>query len=375
MTDPLTEDLMSRAARVAETAHRYAEEADRTGALDPETVKALTAAGYPRHFVPVRWGGTDGTFTELAEAMALIGKTCASTAWCSSMFAYSARFATHLSLRAQKEFWGESPNVLWVSGLVPSGATEPVDDGFRLDGRWSYVSGATFSDWAILAGPRQGPGAQPPRFFAVPRADYTVEETWDNVGMRATGSHTVVLRDVFVPEHRTVLLAEVVAGINKVSHSPQHNVPLMAVGGLTCVAPVIGAVGGMVDAYAALVAARRSAPGGGVTPVNDLVLARAAADLDSAALLAGRAAALLDAGEARRFAVRNARDAAYLGRLLADTAHELIRTAGTSVQGAAHPLQRLWRDITAATSHAALRFDRAATAYADTLLASERAGE
>ncbi|MCZ9345499.1 hydrolase, partial [Streptomyces sp. TRM76130] len=66
----------------------------------------------------------------------------------------------------------------------------------------------------------------------------------------------------------------------------QHNVPLMAVGGLTCVAPILGAAGGMLEAYTALVAGKRAAavpgaPGAG-TAVNDAALARAAADLDAA---------------------------------------------------------------------------------------------
>jgi alkylation response protein AidB-like acyl-CoA dehydrogenase len=359
---------MSRAVRVAELAGRDAHRADRTGALDHETVEALTTAGYPRHFVPARWGGTDGTFTDLTEAMGLVGKACASSAWCGSMFAYSARFSAHLPIEAQEEFWGSGPDALWVSGLVPCGRAVAVGGGFRLTGRWSYVSGAQFAHWALLAGPLPGSDA-PPRFFAVPRSDFTVEETWDTVGMRATGSHTVVLADVMVPEHRTVPLAEVAAGINRVSDSPQHNVPLMAVGGLTCLAPVIGAAGGLIDGYTALVGARRNAPGGGPTPLNDQVLARAAADLDAAGMLAGRVAALLDSGEGRRFAVRNARDMAYAGRLLTDAAHELVRTAGTAAQDGAHPLQRHWRDITVATSHAALRFERAATAYTDAALA------
>ncbi|WP_043910445.1 acyl-CoA dehydrogenase family protein [Kitasatospora griseola] len=370
MTEILTDDRAARAALAAESAGRYAREADRSGALDPETVKALTAAGYPRHFVPARWGGAEGTFTELTAAMTRVGRACASAAWCGSMFAYSARFSAHLPLAGQEEAWGDSPDVLWVSGLVPSGRAEAVDGGFRLDGRWSYVSGALFADWALLAGPTPGPGAPPPRFFAVPRADFAVEESWDTVGMRATGSHTVVLSDVWVPEHRTVPLAEVVGGVNRTSDRPQHAVPLMSLGGLTCLAPVLGAAAGMVDAYTGLVAARRSAPGAGPTPLNDQVLARAAAEVDAATLLAERAALLLDQGRARPFAARNARDTAHAARVLVDTAHELVRTAGTAAQDAAHPLQRHWRDITVAATHAALRFDRIATAYTDAVLAA-----
>ena len=33
-------------------------------------------------------------------------------------------------------------------------------------------------------------------------AGVTIEKTWDTMGMRGTGSHTVVLEDVFVPPPR-----------------------------------------------------------------------------------------------------------------------------------------------------------------------------
>ncbi|HEY9438067.1 MAG TPA: acyl-CoA dehydrogenase family protein, partial [Streptomyces sp.] len=241
MTDLLTNDLVSRTGDAAALAGRYAGEADRTGTLHTDVVRALTAAGFPRHFVPAKWGGAEGTFTDMTRAAALVGRSCASAAWCGTMFAYSARFSTHLPVEAQEEFWGDGPDTLWVSGLAPAGRADTTDGGFVLSGRWSYVSGAEFADWALLAGPSQGPGAPPPRFFAVPRADFTVEPTWNTVGMRGTGSHTVVLSDVVVPARRTVPLAEVAAGSNSASDLVQHTVPLMAVGGLTCVAPILGA--------------------------------------------------------------------------------------------------------------------------------------
>jgi alkylation response protein AidB-like acyl-CoA dehydrogenase len=45
----------------------------------------------------------------------------------------------------------------------------------------------------------------------LPVADLTIKDTWHTVGMRATGSHTVMVRDAFVPEHR-VISAEVQRG-------------------------------------------------------------------------------------------------------------------------------------------------------------------
>ncbi|MFI8997844.1 acyl-CoA dehydrogenase family protein [Streptomyces sp. NPDC053542] len=343
--------------------------ADRSGQLPLEIVDALVTSGVPRHFVPARYGGNDGTFGELTRAMTDLGQSCASASWCGSMFAYTGRLATHLPGKAQDEIWGGGPDALWASGLVPAGEAEAIDGGYRVSGRWSYVSGAEFADWALLAGPRPGPGAPAPMFLAVPKGEFTVDRTWDAVGMRATGTHTVVLDRVEVPAHRTVPLAEVVAGQNTASDRVQHNVPLMAVGGLTCAAPALGAARSALDACVAAVAGkRRGAPGG--TLLLDVALTHAAAEVDIAALLLERVTAVLDSGRCRPHAARNARDSAYVGKLLVSAVNELMKAAGTAAQDQAGALQRNWRDVSVAASHAALRFDKLAPLYADSLTKS-----
>src|SRR5262249_21663401 len=41
------------------------------------------------------------------------------------------------------------------------------------------------------------------RTFLLPKSDYTIVRNWDTLGLRATGSHDIVVDNVFVPEYRT----------------------------------------------------------------------------------------------------------------------------------------------------------------------------
>ena len=41
------------------------------------------------------------------------------------------------------------------------------------------------------------------RTFLLPIEDYEIVDNWDVVGLQGTGSHDIVVDDVFVPEHRT----------------------------------------------------------------------------------------------------------------------------------------------------------------------------
>ncbi|RFS81294.1 hydrolase [Actinomadura spongiicola] len=362
------------------TAAEHAEEADRAGRLDDATVAAVAATTLPRHFAPARWGGAESTFRELTGAVARLGEACASTAWCAAMFAYTGRFAAHLPIDGQRDLWDGTPETLLVPGLVPAGSADVTEGGFLLRGRWRYVSGVEFADWALIAGP--APGGIEPRFFAVPRADFTFERTWDAVGMRATGSHTLVVDEVYVPAHRTVPFKEVMGGVNTTSQAPQHNVPLPAVGGLTCVSALLGAARGALAAATRTAAAKRAAApptaaprSGGPPPAGDaaaLDLATSAARIEAAGLLVDQVVSALDAGEGRPHAFENANRASYAASLLVEAVNALMRSAGTAAQDRGDPLQRHWRDVTVGCSHAALRPERAAPGFVEALAARTR---
>jgi alkylation response protein AidB-like acyl-CoA dehydrogenase len=85
---------------------------------------------------------------------------------------------------------------------APQGTAFPVEGGWQVSGRKRFVSGAlsagAINSW-VLDGSTGGSEAIA---AAIPlTADgVRVEETWDSLGMRGTGSHDVVLTDVFVPE-------------------------------------------------------------------------------------------------------------------------------------------------------------------------------
>ncbi|WP_461030678.1 acyl-CoA dehydrogenase family protein, partial [Streptomyces sparsus] len=313
-------------------------------------------AGFARHFVADRFGGSEGTFADLTRAVMTVGENCAAAAWCASLSAFSARFASHLPAEAHEAIWGDSPDVVVATGLMPAGRARAVDGGWRLDGAWAYVSGIDFADWALVCAAVPG-GDGPPalRFFCLPRGVYGVRRTWDSVGMRATGSHTLVADDVFVPAAFSYNRADMLSGRNATSALPVHNVPFQAVGGLTFIAPVAGAATGALTAAAATVTGRRR------NPSTEIKLVRASGRIDAARHLVEQNAEVLDSRQfTPELMARNERNATFAAESVQEAVTLLIRAAGTGGLGEAHPLQRFWRDLTSATSHVALQYDTAA---------------
>ncbi|GAA3870515.1 actinorhodin polyketide dimerase ActVA [Streptomyces lacrimifluminis] len=357
--------LLTAARSLRELAGRFAAGADADQRLAPEVADALVEAGFAARFVPRRWGGTAVGFGELTRAVAEVGAGCPSAAWVGSLWAYTARFAAYLDPEGQAEVWAKGPDTRVVSALAPSGTARPVDGGWQVSGTWPYTSGIEFSDWALVVGPSPAEGGREIRFFAVPRGTYRIQETWSTVGMHATGSHSLLLDEVFVPERRTFLRDDMIEGRGASSDEPCHAVPLRAVNGLTFAAPILGAVRGALAAVETMLSGddRPRRPGGDTDA--RLAYARAAARTDAAELLLLSVADSADQGRIDPETVfRGSRDSAFAVELLTDAVEDLFRAGGTRGQAAAHPLQRLWRDVRTASTHVALSFAPAGLGYA-----------
>ncbi|MCM3882368.1 acyl-CoA dehydrogenase family protein [Frankia sp. R82] len=342
----------------------HARSNDEQRAVSVEVVTAIQAAGFARHLVPARWGGRAGGFAELTRAVDQLGQACTSAAWLASLFAYSARLGAFLPADGQAELWANGPDTLIAAALVPGGAARVTADGWRVSGAWPYTSGIDLADWALVcvrpteAGTRADAG-EGPLFVAVPRGVFTVRDSWRTLGMRATASHTLILDEAPVASRLTFRSAVAAAG-----HSPLHpgrpfGVPLRAISGLTFATPLLGAARG------AFVDFCRGLPAGATTSVS---VARAAGDIDAAELLLHRVAHVADHEEPTPALIaRNLRDTALAASYLVDAVDRLVVTAGTAGQDPDRPLQRFWRDIRTASTHVALRFDKAAVSYLDLL--------
>ncbi len=367
--------LLSAAQELSQLGAQCANDAETTRRLNPDLVNGLLATGFARHFVPVDCGGNAGTFGELTHAVSKIGEGCAATAWCASLVANLPRMAAFLPAKGYCEIWAEGPDALVVGSLTPSGRAEPVEGGWRLSGQWPYISAVDFSDWALVGG-LVPPGDQSQaRIFAIPRRAYCVLDTWFNVGMRATGSNTLVVKDVFVPAARSFLRADLIAGRAVDSTARCHSVPLQAANGLSFATPTLGAARGALNSWSAYITEKiRAATGQTGRPQVDRAsydntLARSAGEIDAAQLLLERAAAIADQGGAvtQWQTAQNLRDCALAVELLVTAVNRLFRTAGTTGHSAANPVQRFWRDVNSAASHVVLQFEPAARAYADQL--------
>ncbi len=358
----MRDDLLRRASRLVPVLKERGARTEQLRQIPPETVKDLIASGLIRIGNPSRYGG-QGVDLDVAHAVAWeLGRGCGSTAWCYSLWTVHNWWLGHFPERAQEEFFASGPDTLFSSGLNPArGKGEPVDNGFRVSGRWSFSSGCDAATWVMVAVPGAGPDGL--IWLLLPL------DTWFASGMRGTGSKDIVIKDVFVPNHRA--LDPNRAGDGdwngwELHRRPSYRAPLRCLTGWDLAAPLIGIAQGAVDEFTSRL---RGTTGPGRTAESvpmQMRLAEASAEVDAARTIheqdireiiekATRGDALTELDRARY-----RRDKGFLTRLCLQAVNRLFEAGGAGAVLESDVLQRFHRDAHGASHHAALVWDAAA---------------
>ncbi|MCO8276162.1 acyl-CoA dehydrogenase [Actinoplanes sp. TRM 88003] len=307
MTSPLVEILSAQAA-----------ETEKQGRPTAKSLQAAREAG--------AFALPDRTATEAAQLLTEMARGCPSTSWIAGTSLTGKTF----SRRALGDVIG--PDTLVAGSGTPGGRGERAFGGVRVTGRWANVSGCEDAEWAGLAVLIDGTLS----WALFPLRDLRVEHTWSAVGMRGTGSHTLVAEDVLVPVEREAPLdfAELAGD--------------MVLFGLTALAPVVGATLGALDLITAMFASDRKpymsayasmgeSPAARTWRAEAIALARRA----ERTMLALAAAGPGDHGLDMSGAARDCRAAMDL----------MLDLHGASGFAESNPLQRHWRDVAVASRH------------------------
>jgi 3-hydroxy-9,10-secoandrosta-1,3,5(10)-triene-9,17-dione monooxygenase len=359
-----------------------AQEAEDARNVPAESVKALEESGFFRLLQPARFGGLEAHPMTFYEAVRLIASACGSTGWVASVLGVHAWQLALFPPAAQDEVWGEDAATRMSSSYAPTGKAKLVDgdaavsgeagsgeagSGHVLSGRWSFSSGCDHASWVLLGGIVTDDKDHPVDFrtFLLPRADYEIEDVWDTVGLRGTGSNDIVVSDVFVPEHRSLSFSDVTRCAcpgQAVNTAPLYKVPFGSLFSCAITTPIIGMATGAYQAHVAYQRNRISTAYVGAKVAEDPFaqarIAEAAAELDAAWLALERNMTEL-IGHAERaepipmpLRLRIRRDQVLgTGRAIA-AVNLLFENSGGRALRSGTVIQRLWRDAHAGRGHA-----------------------
>ncbi|AKJ43127.1 p-hydroxyphenylacetate 3-hydroxylase oxygenase component [Pragia fontium] len=198
-TNPMLDKLQSILPDIAANAGR----AELERKVPDENIKLLKDIGLHRAFQPKKYGGLEISLPEFTDCVAALAGACGGTAWAFSLLCTHSHQLAMFSQKLQDEIWGQDPDATASSSIAPFSTIREGDSGVYLSGEMGWSSGCDHADWAIVGMRRANDkGELIYSFGVVPRSDYEIRDDWYAVGMRSSGSKTLVLKEAFIPNHR-----------------------------------------------------------------------------------------------------------------------------------------------------------------------------
>jgi 3-hydroxy-9,10-secoandrosta-1,3,5(10)-triene-9,17-dione monooxygenase len=355
-------------------------ENEKQGRVGDAIVEALTGAGMFRSLTPHQYGGLEIDPAAFNEATYRIASRCASSGWVAGLVAVHNWQIAHFSKKAQDEYFSTGPDTRASSSYAPTGNARSVGGGFELSGRWDFSSGVDHAEWAILGAVIRDIEAPEFRSFLVNKHDLTIlEGSWNVTGLRGTGSKSVSLDNVFVPDHMTHRIVDVFErnepGMS-VNDRPLYRLPWLSIFWYAIGACAIGAAQGGIDAFIAI-NRKRIAPSSQKPAAMNPFLhvrtaeAQGAVDLHHARMIQNwdTMFEVVTTGQevpqlmSRRSRFESANAVTDCYRALGG----VYQVAGGGVINETNPIQRFYRDLMAMVNHPTANMEGMATLYSQSM--------
>ena len=361
--------LLRRARDLVPRLAGRAPEATAARQVPAATIAEYHEAGILRILQPRRFGGLQGRFSLFSRIVEELTYGCVSSAWVYAVLGEHQWIVASLSGTGADRRVGRRP--AGGRGVVAGAARRrgAYSGGWRFSGRYPFSSGCDAAQWALI-GAFLGEAGDPKSiaYLLVRLSEVEIVDDWHVLGLLGTGSKSLVLHDVFVPEHRVVMVADMFAGtVPGAAVHPDYPVVRAPRGFLLpySLPTVCVALGGRALEVACASLAGRVSRGVTRLANSELVqvtVGEAAAAIDAATLLlhTGRDAATAEIDTGRRIAeheaLRGRRDMVYAQHQVAWAVERLCELSGARSVYDADPLQQIRRDVmTMLTHHAASR--------------------
>lgn len=360
------------------TLRERADEAERLRVVPDASIKELEETGFFRMLQPKRFDGLEADPIDFYTAVREIASACGSTGWVASVVGVHPWQIALFADEAQQAVWGADTSVRASSSYAPTGRAVLTEGGYTLSGKWSFSSGCDHATWVLLGGLVLNDEGQPVDFktFLVPREKYQINDVWNVVGLRGTGSNDIVVEETFIPEAFTLSMGDTgrcYGPGQEQNTSNLYKLPFHSIFTSTITTPIIGMAYGAYEEHVEMQRKRVRAAYIGekasLDPFAAVRIARASSEIDAAwALITNNIReeqALVEKGEkvplSLRLKVR--RDQVIGTERSIEAIDTLFEASGGRALAEGTYLQRAWRDAHAGRVHAANDPERALQLY------------
>ncbi len=182
--------------------------------LIPSSVGLIKEAGLTKVLQAKRCGGHEASLHDHIDVVEEVAYGCGSTGWCLGVYQAHSWLLGLFDQRAQDDVYGSNSGAIVSAVIGPRGQAHKVPGGYILSGFWPFCSGCHHSDWLLLGEMVVGEdgGIVDSGVMVVPTREISIQDDWYAGGLTGTGSNSVTVKELFVPEHRFLSVPAAIEG-------------------------------------------------------------------------------------------------------------------------------------------------------------------
>jgi indole-3-acetate monooxygenase len=207
--------LVQAALALRPELRKYHDEIEREQRMPPALFEQLREAGFYKMVIPRSLGGFQLDPLTYLRVVETLAEGAGSVGWNLGNGGVGQLVTLGLPDDGVHEIYGKRADTVIAGTAVPGGGRAvPVAGGYRVSGRWQFGSGCQEASWMLGSFQVIGDDGELRRHpdggsmywrgvFARDEAEI-VPGSWDVAGLRGTGSFDWTVKDVFLPDRRTM---------------------------------------------------------------------------------------------------------------------------------------------------------------------------
>lgn len=198
--------VLDAAEKVGKLAEQEALEAEANATISENVINLMKETQLSRLMLPKKYGGPQIDLKTFAQVVRKVANYNISAAWLAYLYPLHNMLPAYLPPAGRDEVVNQGGLICDIFAAL--GKAEIDGDGYRISGKWNFVSGVLFSDWVGVGVMITFPGKSKPEFCLpiVRKSEIQVVNNWDTFGLRGSGSNQVIADNVYVPMERILRL-------------------------------------------------------------------------------------------------------------------------------------------------------------------------
>ena len=208
--DKRAAELIGRARELIPLIECASERIERERRIPEDVLDALHEARLFRLLIPRSCDGEEVEPATLFQVVEAVAQGDASVGWCMGQGSGVSMGAAYVKPEVARTVFGDERAVAATGPNNPKATALVCEGGYRVTGEWSFASGSRHSAWLFGHAtvcepggkPRVGPDGKPLelRTLLFPKSSATMNDDWNVIGLKGTGSVSYSVKDLFVTD-------------------------------------------------------------------------------------------------------------------------------------------------------------------------------